>query len=384
MRITALRTVPYTYAASRPLSDVNFPEGRQEQRTTALFIDTDEGITGVAVHGSPESAIRPFEHLLVGRDPRGVRDIYKRMVDEVFKVGNRGATAGPIATIDEALWDLKAKAHGEPLWRTLGASEGRVRAYASDIGIGLSDDELRAYYRKMAGFGVSAGKLKVGHDPEADLRRLGIMQAELARSGKTPLLCIDSNEYWSPKQAIISIRELERHYPIYWAEEPADRWDYRGLAKVSAGITAQVATGENLKDPTEIGPLIEHGAMDVFEPNPKGMGVTGALIASDTCYTYRIPVAMMNSPGNYAAHVAAALPNHMMMEVPDLGRDVWFTVDAEIHDGDIVLGDTPGFGFTLDLAKLDELSRRPSPKAHAGLMPRRRGAGVIPSPVRDE
>lgn len=226
MRITALRTVAYTYAAGRPLSDVNFPEGRQEQRTTALFIDTDEGITGVAV------------------------------------------------------------------------------------------------------------------------------------------------------------RELERHYPIYWAEEPADRWDYRGLAKVSAGVTAQVATGENLKDPTEIGPLIEHGAMDVFEPNPKGMGVTGALIASDTCSTFRIPVAMMNSPGNYAAHVAAALPNHMMMEVPDLGRDVWFTVDAELRDGEIILGDTPGFGFTLDLEKLEELSRRPSPHAHAGLMPRRPGAGVIPSPVR--
>ena len=377
MRITGLRVVPYTYAASRPLSDVNFPEGRQEQRSDALFIDTDAGLTGISVRGAPEPSIRAFEHLLIGKDPRGVRDIYKRMVDEVFKVGNRGATTAPIAAIDVALWDLKAKANGEPLWRTLGASEGRVRAYASDIGIGLDDDTLRSYYHKMAGLGIHAGKLKVGHDPEADLRRLAIMRDELAQSGKPPVLCIDSNEYWSPKQAIIAIRELERQFPIFWAEEPADRWDYRGLAKVSAGITAQVATGENLKDPTEIGPLIDHGAMDVFEPGIDGMGVTGALIAAETCYTFRIPVAMMNSPGNYSAHVAAALPNHMMMEVPDLGRDVWFTVDSEIRDGEIHLGDTPGFGITPDYAKLDELSRRPSPNAHAGLMPRRPGAGVM-------
>lgn len=384
MHITGLRAVSYTFAAARPISDVNFPEGRQEMRSTALFVDTDTELVGIAVGGASPAALASFEPLLIGKDPRGVRGLYKRMVDEVFKTGNRGATAAPIALIDMALWDLKAKAAGEPLWKTLGATEGRVRAYGSDIGIGLDDETLRAYYRRMASLGIGAGKLKVGDDPEADHRRLGIMQEELRRATSRPLLCIDSNEYWSPKQAILSIRRLERSFPIFWAEEPADRWDYTGLAKVSAAVSAQVATGENLKDPTEIEPLIRHNAMDVFEPNPGGMGITGALIAAETCYTFRIPVAVMNSPGNVSAHLAASLPNHMMMEVPDLGRDSWFSVDCEISGGEIILGDTPGLGYIPDYDRLEELSRRESPSAHAGGMARRPGAGVIPSPTRKE
>jgi L-alanine-DL-glutamate epimerase-like enolase superfamily enzyme len=94
--------------------------------------------------------------------------------------------------------------------------------------------------------GIQAGKLKVGLDRETDLRRLGIMRDALATSGKTPILTIDSNEYWSPKQAIRNIRIIEQHYELMWVEEPARRWDARGLRQVSQAVSAAVATGENL------------------------------------------------------------------------------------------------------------------------------------------
>ena len=66
----------------------------------------------------------------------------------------------------------------------------------------LTDDELRQYYEDAAAQGLCAGKLKVGLDREADMRRIGIMRDALATSGKKPVLMVDSNEYWSPKQAI--------------------------------------------------------------------------------------------------------------------------------------------------------------------------------------
>jgi L-alanine-DL-glutamate epimerase-like enolase superfamily enzyme len=390
MKVTGIRTKPYWYRTSRPFADVNFPEGRQDWAGLAVFIDTDEGLTGVST-GGDASSIRALAPLVVGRDPAGVRGIWKAMVDQVFKGGNRGIITGAISAIDVALWDLKAKAVGQPLWKLLGASEPRARAYASDIGYSLSDEELRAFYRRMAAVGITAGKLKGGLDPDRDIRRLRIMYEELAkavpggRGGSPdrptaapiePLICIDSNEYWNAKQAIPYIRTLEREIPLFWVEEPAERWDYEGLAKVARGVEAQIATGENLHDPKEIVPLLTHGAVDVFEPNVGHSGITGMLMISDMAYGFNIPVAAMNTPGNYLAHVAAALPNHLMMEVVDAGRDNWFKVDSRIVDGWVVLGDRPGLGWTLDLGELEKLSKPPA-KQDAFNFGRRKGAGVV-------
>ena len=198
--------------------------------------------------------------MIVGKDPRGVKGLWKRMLDAVFKGGNEGVASDAISAIDVALWDLKAKANDEPLWKTLGASTRYVRAYASGIDMPLSDEELAEFYEGMAAKGVSAGKLKVGVDRETDLRRIGIMQDALKTSGKTPQLMVDSNEYWSPKQAIRNIRAFEERFELLWCEEPARRWDYRGLRKVSRSVTAAVATGENLSDIKDFMPLIANEA----------------------------------------------------------------------------------------------------------------------------
>jgi hypothetical protein len=65
-----------------------------------------------------------------------------------------------------------------------------------------------------------------------------------------------------------------------------------------------------------------------------------------------LPVALVNCPGRYAAHVAAVLPNHLMMEVVDAGREAVFRSDHRLEDGWIVLGDEPGLGITFDEARL--------------------------------
>ena len=380
MKITGVRTRLYRFETTRPLGDANNPTGSRRSTNMAVYIDTDEGQTGVTI-GSPSS--RAFVHsfvdnLLLGEDPRGVRGLWQKMVDRVFKGNNRGQVTDALSTVDVALWDLKAKAAGEPLWKTLGASTDRVRAYASGLDMPLSDEELRAFYADMAEKGVPAGKLKVGLDPDADLRRLGIMQEALAGSGKKPVLMVDANEYWSPKQAIRHLGMFEDQFDLFWAEEPARRWDYRGLRQVSQGIRAAVATGENLDHVSEFMPLVANQAVDVIQIGRTASGITGNLQIADLAYAFEIPVSIMNCPGSFMAHLAAALPNHIWMEVFNAGRTVGMHVDTRIEDGWIVLGDTPGLGITFDEELLDELAIEETRATATGLMAgRRQGAGLV-------
>ena len=378
MKITGVRAKLFEFQMSRRLGDANSPGGRIRAAGLAVFVDADNGLTGVTV-GNPgaQSTIQSLSELIIGQDPRGVRGLWKRLVDQVFKGGNEGSANDAISAIDVALWDLKAKASDEPLWRLLGASHGQAKAYASGIDLPLSDDELRDFYTRMAGLGISAGKLKVGLDPEFDLRRVGIMRDALATSGKQPDLMIDSNEYWSPKQAIRIIRQFEEHFELMWCEEPARRWDYRGLRKVSNSIKAAVATGENLNAINDYFPLIANEAVDIVQIGTGTTGITGAMQVADLAFGFELPVAMMNCPGNYMAHLAAALPNHMMMEVVDFGWEAVLHVDQRIEDGWIILGDAPGLGLTFDEEALDRHTvDQLSPEAKPSPWGRRRGAGL--------
>ena len=144
MKITGIRTVLYEYDQDRPIGDANSPRGRQHVAQLAVFVDTDAGIYGEAmgVPGAAGIMHGMARDLLVGEDPRGVRGLWQRMVDVVFKGNNRGMVTDAISALDVALWDLKAKANDEPLWKTLGAATPRARAYASGIDMPLSDEEL--------------------------------------------------------------------------------------------------------------------------------------------------------------------------------------------------------------------------------------------------
>jgi L-alanine-DL-glutamate epimerase-like enolase superfamily enzyme len=380
MKISGVRTTLYEFAMKRSLGDANSPRGRDRASSLAIFIDSDEGVTGVS-YGAP--AARSHIHsmvdqLLVGRDPRGVRGLWQKMDNVLFKGNNRGIVNDAISAIDVALWDLKAKLNNEPLWKTLGASTRRVRAYASGIDLSLTDAEIADFYRSMAAQGIHAGKLKVGLDREMDLRRLGIMRDALATSGKKPILLIDSNEYWSPKQAIRNIRIIEQHYELMWVEEPARRWDVKGLRQVAQAVSAAVATGENLDHVSEFVPLISQEAVDIVQVGSGTAGITGALQVAEVANAFDLPVSMMNCPANLMAHVAAVIPNHVMMEVVDFGNDIAMIADQRIEDGWIVLGDSPGLGIEYDMEKLKALTvETPSPGAWASPWGRRRGAGLL-------
>ena len=375
MKITGYKLDKYIQKLDRAIGDANYPKGDDLMGMSILRIETDEGITGIAPGGN--DAVEDLFHVIEGKDPRGVTGLWKEMVDWVHKGNNEGEINGAISAIDVALWDLKAKINDEPLWQTLGAREGRAKAYASDIGYNLPDDELHAFYSRMADMGIDGGKIKIGLNMTDDLRRIGIMNDAFRKVKNRPYLMIDTNEYWSPKQAIRYINQIEEHFDIFWAEEPARRWDYDGLRQVSRGISAAVASGENLNDVGQMYPLISQQAIDVANVGVGHSGITGARQVANMCYAYELPVTMMNCPANFMAHLAAALPNHNMMEIVDPVReDAFESWDNHIEDGWIVIGNTPGLGISINTDKINALQSADFNRKPGFPFPRREGAGL--------
>jgi L-alanine-DL-glutamate epimerase-like enolase superfamily enzyme len=379
VKVTGFRVQQYLMRMDRAVGDANLPEGVDLMPASILYLDTDAGVTGIAL-GYGGASVPLLFQVIEGADPRETVGLWTRMNDLLHKAGNEGEANFAFSLLDSALWDLKAKLAGEPLWRTLGAGSGRVPAYASGLDYCLSDEELFAFYSRMAALGIGAGKLKVGLDLRADLRRLGIVRDALRAATPAPLLMIDVNEYWSPKQAVRYVRQIEQHFDLAWVEEPARRWDYAGLALVSRQVRASVATAENVNSVADVYPLIANEAVDVLNVSALHSGVTGCRQIARMAQTHGLAVSMMNCQANFMAHVAAALPNHTLMEVVDPGREHCLRYDSRVDDGCIVLGDTPGFGIEIDEAALAALQASPPTGKGRFPFPRREGAGryVVP------
>jgi L-alanine-DL-glutamate epimerase-like enolase superfamily enzyme len=379
MKITGFRHETYLMKMDRAISDCNQPAGVELLPGSIVFIETDEGIIGTGF-GFGGEAVENLFPVIDGHDPRETLGLWMKMNDAIHKGGNEGAANAALSILDLALWDLKAKIAGEPMWRTLGAGEGRVKAYASGLDYCLSDEELFAFYRRMADMGIDGGKLKVGLDLKADMRRVGIMRDALSVASDNPVLMIDANEYWSAKQAVRFVRQMEKEYDIAWVEEPARRWDYDGLRKVSQQVSAAVATGENLNSLAEFYPLVANGAVEVLNITTGHSGVTGCRQIANLAQAFNLPVSMMNAQANFMAHVAAALPNHSAMEVVDPGREHCLTFDSRIEDGHIVLGDSPGLGIEVDEKILADLQANPPTGKGTFPLARREGAGryIVP------
>ncbi|MEP6479939.1 MAG: enolase C-terminal domain-like protein [Rhodoglobus sp.] len=311
-----------------------------------MIIETDEGVSGVAT-GSHEGIDRIFP-AIEGQDPRAVTTLYDRMLARVFKQGHVGVTFGGIGTLDTALWDLKAKLAGEPLWRLLGGADRFVAGYASGLDIALDDEGLATFYGSLAERGFSSGKLKGGRDVDTDIRRLGIMSDALAANAARPALMLDANESWNLKQAVRYVSRIEQVYDLTWIEEPLRRWDAAGHARLSASVRAGVATGENLTGLEQYRPLLDAGAIDVVQAGAN-WGVTHFLRVALAAHSRDLPMSPVGLSANGAvAHAAAAIPNHLSAEVQDLGSPFGVTLDIEYADGGIVLGDQPGAGMELD------------------------------------
>jgi len=346
MKITGYRCLRTYRDWGRPVGDVNGFIGSGVTEVPVVLLETDIGLTGVGI-GS-DSGIDSLFPAIEGEDPRGVSSLYDRMLAQVFKSGHSGALFGGIGTLDAALWDLKAKAADEPLWRLLGARDRFVPGYASGLDIALDDEALANFYRSMSERGFTAGKLKGGRDVDTDIRRLRIIADELGRNTSRPALMLDSNESWNLKQAVRYVTAIEEQLDLTWIEEPLRRWDATGHARLSSSIKAAVATGENLTGLEQFTPLFDQGAVDIVQTGAV-WGITHFLRVAYAAHSRHLPMSPVGLTANPAVgHAAASIPNHLSAEVQDVGAPFGVTIAEEYADGGIVLSDAPGSGISID------------------------------------
>jgi L-alanine-DL-glutamate epimerase-like enolase superfamily enzyme len=346
MRVTGLRLLTTVQDWGRPVGDANGVFAAGLTPVPIVLLDTDEGVTGVGIgsHVEAETVFNAIE----GEDPRAVTALYDRMLRHTFKAGHAGAVFGTIGALDTALWDIKATLAGQPLWRLLGGRERIVPAYASGLDIGLDDEHLAALYHQYAARGLRAAKLKGGLDVEQDRHRLGLVHDVLANGGAPrPGLMLDANESWTRKQAVRHVAELERTLDLTWVEEPVRRWDAEGLAVVSRGIRASVATGENLTGLEQFRPLLAAGAVDIVQTGSV-WGVTHFLRVATLAHAHDLPVSPVGTTPIGLVHAATSIPNHIVAELQELTPPVGLTLDLRIEDGGYVLGDSPGLGIGVD------------------------------------
>lgn len=346
MKVTGYRVLRTFREWGRPIGDVNGHIASGITEESIVLLDTDEGLTGVGT-GHTGDLARLFP-AIEGEDPRAVTSLYDRMLARVFKAGHAGATFGSIGAFDMALWDLKAKIAGEPLWRLLGGRDRFIPGYASGLDIALSDEELAGFYAAMSDRGFTSGKLKGGRDLHADRRRLGIIRDALSPNARRPALMLDANESWNLKQAVRYVAELERDLDLTWIEEPLRRWDADGHARLTRAVRAAVATGENLTGLEQFRPLLDAGGVDVVQVGCT-WGVTHFLRVATIAHGRDLPISPVGITANQAvAHAAASVPNHLGAEVQDLGAPFGVHIDQDFADGGIILGDEPGHGVSID------------------------------------
>ncbi len=382
MKITGYRSLTTKHDWGRLIGDVNGVMPEPYTEVPILILETDAGLDGVGVgpHGDVDRVFGAVD----GEDPRAVSALYDRMLGRVFKSGHAGATFGTIGAIDMALWDLKAKAAGEPLWRLLGGLDRFVPGYASGLEIALDDDALVRLYERFAERGFAAAKLKGGRDLDHDLRRLVALRDVLGRNSARPALMFDANESWNRSQAVRFVTALERSVDLTWVEEPVRRWDAAGLASVRRGIRAAVATGENLTGLEQYRPLLDADAVDIVQVG-NVWGITHFLRVAALAHGHDLPVSPVGYHANPLAHAAVAVPNHLAFEIQDFSSPFGLEVDQTIEDGGIVLGDEPGLGIRVDESRI-AAARAADPAAAIDgphVRPGRAGLRLLPESYPD-
>ncbi|MEZ6060167.1 MAG: galactonate dehydratase [Planctomycetaceae bacterium] len=329
-----------------------------------LKVHTDAGVTGWGepiVEGRAKTMVTAIEELseyLIGKDPRNVVHHWQAMYRHAFYRGGPILTSA-ISGIDMALWDIKGKLLGVPVYELLGGpTRHRVRVYAH-----VRYDPQRLVQRQAEGFtafktGVKNGTqsgivasprfIREAVDNFAALREAGGDEAEIG---------IDFHGAISPQNAKLLIRELEPFQPMF-IEEPVACQNVDVMAEIADDTHIPIATGERIFTKWGFREILEKHAATILQPDLcHAGGITEVRLIAGMAEAYYAAIAPHNplGPISLAAGIqlSASIPNFLCQEQVSLG-DGYLKQPFVVKDGHIDVPTAPGLGIEIDEDALAE------------------------------
>lgn len=330
---------------------------------------TDSGIYGIgevdssplAVKGAIES---PFSHttacglrdLVIGEDPFETEKIWHKMYRGNIYGGRRGVGIHAMSGIDIALWDIKGKALGLPIWKLLGGGfHQKIRCYASVL-FGATPAETGALASRLKDRGFTAVKFgwdPMGRDAETDV---ALVREARKGLGKSPDLMIDAGLVWDAKTALQRARAFSEHN-IFWLEEPLRPDDYEGYRRLAEATEVRIAAGEEESNRGSFLELMDKGKIDIVQVDlTRCGGFTEARKIASLAEDRGLPC--VNHGFTTYINIAAALhflnsiPNSFIMEYvaeeETTLRDHLTRQSFVEKDGYVSVPEAPGLGVELN------------------------------------
>ncbi len=354
-----------------------FPLVKEQQHALANFveIETDDGLKGHALSTYPlKYGIREFINREVSPVVRGMDALRPEEVrNRVFWATARkyfmGAWNCAMSLVDVALWDIKGKATGQPVWKLLGGAHAKLPAY---ITFGLprySVEELIEVARMLIKDGQTSLKMVVAAGSHEYDEILGqptdasiLQDAQRVRAlreavGPKIELMMDANKGATFAQAL-RLAKLCEPFDLTWFEDPVLQGDPRLMARLRAQTTIPIAAGSTAtSDLFYLREYLVREAVDYLQPNVRDIGgYTQGLKAAGIAQAFNVPLAMGGNYPHLNMHLHGGVPNGGRVEFHWQG---WKCVEALFDNapgpvkGTLTLPEGPGLGFTPKAGILD-------------------------------
>ncbi len=351
--------------ARRGEKGVRFQEAGTVRRSDVyLEVKTDEGLTGVfgPVDGGHAIILRrEMRGFLIGRDPLAIEKIWDLLLRR-----NRHSRAGyymmAMSALDCALWDLKGKSLGQPVYRLLGGlTQEPVSAYASMLGFSLEPEALAERAREYKALGYNAQKwfLRYGpaHGGQGAAGNVEVARILREAVGEEHELMFDAFNSWDVPYAVDVGKRIAPFRPA-WLEEPLPVDRIEGLRRIREGAGIPIATGEHLYTRWQVKQVLDAGAADVIQADPDWCGGISELVKiAAICSAYDTPLCPHGHSLHAALHVAAALSHTVLPMVEFLvlhqrHKQRFMKGFLEPMGGMISPPELPGLGIELDPEKV--------------------------------
>jgi L-alanine-DL-glutamate epimerase-like enolase superfamily enzyme len=343
-----------------------------KERRTFLFVivETDKGITGVGEAGitgrelAVAGAIEHFKPLLIGLDPFQTEHIWQLLFRGGFFPAQRILTAA-ISAIDIALWDIKGKALGVPLYELLGGKvRNKVACYCHNTGSTISelvDSCKRAVDEgwRFVRFGIAEYPITSFEPMQAVNRSIREFEAVRKAVGEQIEICFDVHTRLDLRDSIRLCREVEQFRPFF-IEDPLRSENPDSYKTIRARTFVPLAAGEQYNSKWEFRQLIEEEWIDFARIDLCICGgLTEAKKIAGWCETHYIALAVHNPIGPVATmanlHLNLTVPNFGVQELPRAPGDS--LADAvkgqpRFEDGCLLPPEKPGLGLEIDVAAL--------------------------------